>query len=150
MSEKRLEIGIPLDSEGFIEMECDYCKTRFMLHKDVYESEENLNFYCPICGIPNAINTFFVPEVLEKAQQIAVNYALDELEKALNKSIKQINKSRLLKMTIKKQNKKMERELYTPSENYVKCIKQCCGIEVKVKSIDRETGTYCPICGYEE
>ena len=33
-------------------MECDYCKTRFMLHKDVYENEDNLFFFCPICGIP--------------------------------------------------------------------------------------------------
>ena len=36
MSEQFFEIFISLDEDGFIEMECDYCKTRFMLHKVVY------------------------------------------------------------------------------------------------------------------
>ena len=74
MSNISLEISIPLDKDGFMEMECDFCKNRFMLHKDVYESEDNINFFCPICGLPNKTNTFFCPEVLEKAQQKALNY----------------------------------------------------------------------------
>lgn len=45
MSNVSLEISIPLDEDGFIEMECDFCKNRFMLHKDVYESEDNINFF---------------------------------------------------------------------------------------------------------
>lgn len=146
MSEQVFEISIPLDEDRFIEMECDYCKTRFMLHKDVYENEDNLFFFCPICGIPNKTNTFFVPEVLEKAQQMAANYMLDELDKMLSKSMKQINRSGFIKKTERVQ----ERELYTPLDSYVKCRKVCCGIDVKVKNIDKETGTYCPICGCEQ
>ncbi len=150
MDETRLELTIPLDNDGFIEMECDYCKMRFMLYKDVYEDTSNLYFYCPICGIPNSINTFFVPEVIEKAEQKVVNYALDELEKALSNSMKQINKGGILKMSIKETKRIKERELYTPSETYVKCQNQCCNIEVKVKNIDKLTGVYCPVCGYEQ
>lgn len=150
MGDLSLEISIPLDQDGFIEMECDYCKNRFMLHRDVYESEDNINFFCPICGLPNSINTFFVPEVLEKAQQMALNYMLEELDKTLGKSIKQINKSGFIKMSMKKPKKEVEKELYTPSTNYIKCIKKCCSIYVKVKDIDKETGTYCPICGRME
>ena len=52
MGDVSFEISIPLDSDGFIEMECDYCKNRFMLHHQVYESEDNINFFCPICGLP--------------------------------------------------------------------------------------------------
>ena len=75
-----MEISVPLDKDCFIEMECDFCKNRFMLHKDVYEKEDNINFFCPICGLPNKINTFFVPEVLKKVQQKAMNYMLEELD----------------------------------------------------------------------
>ncbi len=147
MSDVSFEIPIPLDKDGFIEMECDYCKNRFMLHKEVYESEENINFFCPICGLPNRINTFFVPEVLEKAQQIAMNYMPDEIDRTLGKSIKQINKNGFIKMSMEKPKKESIKELYTPSEDYVKCTKNCCGIDVKVRNIDKETGTYCPVCG---
>lgn len=44
-----MKISVPLDKDCFIEMECDFCKNRFMLHRDVYESEENISFFCPIC-----------------------------------------------------------------------------------------------------
>lgn len=80
MGEALLEISIPLDKDCFIEMECEFCKNRFMLHQDVYESEDNINFFCSICGLPNKINTFFVPEVLDKAQQMAMNYMLEDID----------------------------------------------------------------------
>ena len=150
MGNKLMKISVPLDKDCFIEMECDFCKNRFMLHQDVYESEDNINFFCPICGLPNKINTFFVPEVLEKAQQMAMNYMLEELERTLGKSIKQINKSGFIKMSMKSPKKEVEKELYTPSVDYIKCAKACCNIDIKVTDIDKETGTYCPICGRME
>ncbi len=57
-----MKISIPLDDDGFIEMECDYCKNRFMLHQSIYADEANLHFFCPVCGLPNSINTFIVPK----------------------------------------------------------------------------------------
>lgn len=147
MSNVTLEISIPLDEDGFIEMECDFCKNRFMLHKNVYESEDNLNFFCPVCGLPNRTNTFFCPEVLEKAQQEAMNYMLDEIDRTLGKTIKGINKSGFIKMTMKKPRKEPERELYAPSDDYETVHRSCCDVDVKVKNIDKEIGIYCPICG---
>ena len=87
MGNTLMEISVPLDKENFIELECDFCKNRFMLHQDVYESDDNINFFCPICGLPNKINTFFVPEVLEKAQQMAMNY-IGQWVSVLKRSIK--------------------------------------------------------------
>lgn len=147
MSSVSLEISIPLDEDGFIEMECDFCKNRFMLHKDVYESEDNIDFFCPICGFPNKINTFFCPEVLEKAQQKALNYMYDEIEHQLGKAMRGINRSGLIKMTMKKPHKEIERELYTASEIYETVRKDCCEVDVKVRNLDKEIGIYCPICG---
>lgn len=147
MGDVSFEVSIPLDSDGFIEMECDYCKNRFMLYYQVYESEDNINFFCPICGLPNRTNTFFVPEVLEKARQVALNYMSDEINRTLGKSLKQFNKNGLVKMTMKMPKREIEKELYAPSEDYVQCEKACCGLKVKVKNIDKETGIYCPVCG---
>ena len=56
MGNTLMEISVPLDKENFIELECDFCKNRFMLHQDVYESDDNINFFCPICGLPNKIS----------------------------------------------------------------------------------------------
>lgn len=140
-------ISIPLDQDGFVELECDYCKTRFMLGREVYEDEKYIDFFCPICGLANSINTFFVPEVLEEAQQIATNIALDELNRALNNSCKQINKNGLIKMSVKTPKKEHVRELYHPINDYEVCSKKCCNLFIKLKAIDKATLSYCPVCG---
>ena len=147
MNDIKINIPVPLDEDGFLEMECDYCKNRFMLPVNVYEDDKNINFFCPICGLANRINTFFVPEVLELAQQKALNYALAELEQEFSKSFKQINKSGFIKMSMKKPHKVPERELYEPTAVYVRCFESCCNLELKVNNFDKETGIYCPVCG---
>ena len=50
MSEKTFEIGIPVDEDGFLEMECDFCKNRFMLHADTFQDESYLHFFCQYVG----------------------------------------------------------------------------------------------------
>ena len=150
MSKVSLEISIPLDEDGFIEMECDFCKNRFMLHKDVYESEDNINFFCPICGLPNKTNTFFCPEVLEKARQKTLDYVHAEIDRQLGKTMREINRSGFMKMTMKKPRKEAEKELYTPTESYETVYRDCCGVDVKVRNLDKEIGIYCPICGGTE
>ena len=84
------------------------------------EKEDNINFFCPICGLPNKINTFFVPEVLKKVQQKAMNYMLEELEQTLGKSIKKINKSGFIKMSMKSSKKEAEKERREIIQNMLK------------------------------
>ena len=47
MSIKTFEINIPVDEDGFLEMECDFCKNRFMISSEVYKNESYLHFFCP-------------------------------------------------------------------------------------------------------
>ena len=144
---KTFHIGIPLDQDGFLEMECDFCKNRFMLYKEVYESEENLHFFCPICGLPNATNMFFCSEVLEKAQQIAANYALEQINAIFDKSFKGLNKSKYITVKTNKVKPKPERELYEPTQVYEMVKMDCCDLYVKTQNFDKEIGIYCPVCG---
>ena len=67
MGNVSLSISIPLDDDGYTEMECDFCKTRFMITGDDYENKDMPFFFCPVCGLPNNLSTFYCPEVLEKA-----------------------------------------------------------------------------------
>ncbi|CDD99524.1 uncharacterized protein BN671_02337 [Roseburia sp. CAG:471] len=96
MGDVSFEVSIPLDSDGFIEMECDYCKNRFMLHYQVYESEDNINFFCPICGLPNRTNGFqLIKYILDGPKQLigicmgytSSNKFSDNIEAFMRKSI---------------------------------------------------------------
>lgn len=142
-----MQISIPLDEDGFIEMECDYCKNRFMLHESVYSDDANLHFFCPVCGLPNDINTFYCPEVLELAQQKVLNYAVDEFQRQLGPAMKKFNKNGFIKMSLTTPKREPEKELYTPVNEYVLFHQDCCGVEVKALELDTQIGIYCPICG---
>ena len=147
MSDISISVSIPLDDDGFIEMECDYCKNRFMLHQSVYSDESNLHFFCPICGLPNDTNTFYCPEVLEALHQKAINYMNNEIQRQLGPSIRKLNKSGLIKMSLKTPKQEPEKELYTPANEYVLFHQHCCGVDVKTLDLDVQIGLYCPICG---
>lgn len=147
MSEKTFEIGIPVDEDGFLEMECDFCKNRFMLHTDTFQDESYLHFFCPVCGLPNGTDTFYCTEVLEKMEQVAMNYMYAELERTLGKSIKKFNKNGFVKMTMDIPKSEPEKELYQPVNEYETIELNCCDSSVKVQYFDKEIGIYCPLCG---
>ncbi len=140
-------IEIPLDDDGFIEMECDYCKNRFMLHQSVYSDEENLHFFCPICGLPNDINTFYCSEVLEAVQRKTMNYINEEIQRKFEPTIKRLNKNRLIKLSLDTPKRIPEKELYRPINEYAIYHQHCCDIDVKTLEFDNQIGIYCPICG---
>ena len=142
-----MNLSIPLDKDGFLAMECDYCKNRFMLHETVYADESNLHFFCPVCGLPNDTNTFYCQEVLEAIHQKAMNYVCSELQRQIGPSIKKLNKSGYIKMTLKVPKQQPEKELYAPVNEFVLKHQSCCKIDVKVLEIDAQIGLYCPICG---
>lgn len=142
-----LQMSIPLDKDGFVEMECDYCKNRFMLHESVYSDDQNLHFFCPICGFPNDINTFHCPEVLELARQKAVNYMNEEIQRQLGPTLKKFNKNGLIKMSLKAPRREPEKELFTPANEYTLYHQDCCDVNVKALELDAQIGIYCPICG---
>jgi len=61
-----------------------------------------------------------------------------EIDRQLGKTMREINRSGFIKMTMKKSPKEIERELYTPSENYETVHKDCCEVDVKVGNLDKE------------
>ena len=142
-----IKISIPTDEDGFIEMECDYCNNRFMLHESVYSDDANLHFFCPICGLPNGIGTFYCQEVLEAVRRKATNMMFGQIQKQLGPTIRKINRGGLFKMSLNVPKQIPEKELYAPVKEYTLSHQDCCGIDVKTMEFDVQIGLYCPICG---
>lgn len=142
-----MKLNIPLDEDGFIEMECDFCKNRFMLHESVFQDESYLHFFCPVCGLPSDTGSFYCEEVIEAAERMAINYAYDEIERTLGRAMREINKSGFLKMKMDRPKREPIKELYKPQNIYRLIHQNCCGVDVKVTGFDAEIGIYCPTCG---
>jgi len=141
------ELSIPLDKDGYIELECDYCKNRFMIKGEEFENGDFVHLFCPICGLPNRLNTFYTPEVLEKSKEIAKQWALNYIKKSLGSSIKNLNRSGFIKMELDVPKANPNIELYEPTQSYIVGRLECCSFEIKVREIDNQIGVYCPRCG---
>ena len=150
MSNTKLSISIPLDNDGFIELECDFCRTRFMITGDDFESIDMPYFFCPICGLPNDLNTFYCPEVIDLAEQMAFEHAMKLIDNTLGKTIKDINKSGFIKMKLKTPKKEPKKELFIPVGHYIPCKTSCCHMQIKIFELNCQIGVYCPICGGTE
>lgn len=83
------------DSEGYVTFECPFCGSEFKLQAGEYQDEEFPfeELFCPYCGLTRNKNDFLSREVIEQAQAMAYNYAIEELNKALGKMAKSINRS---------------------------------------------------------
>ena len=89
----------------------------------------------------------FLSRDLEAVQRKALNYMYCEIVRRFGKTIRDINRSGFVKMEMKIPHREAEKELYVPLENYETIHEVCCDIDVKVKTLDKEIGIYCPICG---
>lgn len=49
MSDTNIEVSLPLDNDGFLSRECQYCKMRFKVNKDDFDGEKFLTkFFVPV------------------------------------------------------------------------------------------------------
>ncbi|MGM9530627.1 hypothetical protein [Intestinibacter sp.] len=62
------DIKIIGDDEGFIILECPYCKSEFKLSADDIQSNGDIYFeiFCPYCGLSKEIKNFYTREIKSK------------------------------------------------------------------------------------
>ncbi len=60
------------DSEGFIILECPYCKSEFKVSADDLQSRGDIYFelFCPYCGLSKEIKYFYTKDIKSKSTRI--------------------------------------------------------------------------------
>ena len=116
-----MEINIPCDEEGFVELQCHLCGEHFKLLVQDINDESNIDIWCPYCGLNEKNNMIF-----------------DSLKK-MEKSIK------------KNKCVKPKEEIISPIKSKIDNLEikhyKCCGTVAKINPLSIETGSYCPLCG---
>lgn len=141
-----MEIEIPIDTEGFVLLQCHLCGEYFKLQADDIEDESNINIWCPYCGLSG--DDFFSEEVLD----IALKKAKNTAEEMIYNAFKELErKSRNNKSFSFKAGKKPTKEVISPIKIKVDKLEtkkyNCCKRQAKITPLAIESGSYCPICG---
>lgn len=106
--------------------------------------------FCPYCGLSKEKTGFYSEDVLEKARELATNYAIEELNKAFGKMARSVNRKKgIIKMTYKPLKKVNVREL---KENDTQEVEfQCgnCNHHTKILYCAGASKIFCPYCGVD-
>ena len=94
MNDISIPVSIPLDPEGFLRRECPNCQQEFKWYVTDDGSAEPVNqYFCPLCGQPAGLDSWWTPAQLEYARGAAapaidefVDQSLDDVFKSLKSS----------------------------------------------------------------
>lgn len=131
------------DENGLVTLQCDRCNSRFKVECAYLNDELEGDIYCPVCGIPENLNTFWPEEVIKEAAQIAMM----EAEEMIQQAFKGLNSKNIKVKTTPI--KTRDRELVFKNKDYDmnNLTLHCCNKEIALMPNDITAGFYCPYCG---
>ena len=142
------EINIPSDDDGYILLQCEHCGTFFKIPAGDMENDALLELYCPGCGLVS--KSYLTKDVIELAQAMAQNYAMDMLYDAF-KDLEKKTKRGIVQFKAGKPPKHEHENLIRSGIEALDITSfRCCKKNVKIKPLLKMTGCYCPFCGVKE
>lgn len=142
------EISIPADDEGYILLQCEHCGTFFKIPADDIKDDRLLEIYCPCCGLTS--NNYFTEDVMDLAQAMVHNFAMDMLYDSLKKLEHTSKKSVVQFKAGKRPTHERENLIRSGIEALEITRFDCCERTAKVKPLLKMTGCYCPFCGVKD
>ena len=128
------EIEVPLDVDGFADLQCPHCSERFRLRPDDYSSDEIPHIFCPSCGLPQDIH--YSNEIMDYAEPIAAA----EVEKSLARELGKFGHTTF--------RSRQTDEPPVPTDATLQDREfSCCGRHAKLNPLTAFVDPYCPYCG---
>ena len=129
-----MEISVPLDADGFADLQCPHCSEHFRLHPDDYSSDEITHIFCPSCGLPQDIH--YSDEIIRYAESVAATRVEKSLARELGKFGQTTFRSR-----------PTEEPPIPIDATLQDFVFACCGRHAKINPSTALSGSYCPYCG---
>ncbi len=145
MGDIQMEISIPTDNDGFVLLQCEWCKEFFKLVPNEMESDEVVEIWCPCCGLRG--NEYFTEEVIELGMKMVKNFAMDTIFSEMKKWERKFNGKGISFKAGKKPHEEDELPIVSVIDNLEIQKYNCCKKEAKIKPLIKMCGSYCPYCG---
>ena len=143
-----MQIEIPADNDGFVLLQCPLCGEYFKITPGDYEDDGVLEIFCPACGL--ASGNYMTEDVLELAQAMAENYAMDLIFNEMKKLERKYSRGAVTFKAGKKPKPEHESPIRATIEGLTKTYFPCCKRHAKIKPMLRISGCCCPFCGVKE
>lgn len=135
------------DIDGFSSFKCSLCSEEFKLKTSEVQEDDVIELFCPNCGIPSPISSYYTADILEHAKTLVKNEAmnmLNEMFKGLEKTARK-NKNLTFKrgkpLPITKPRTLFENDDLEQIEFL------CCNRKAKLSLLSKTIKPFCPYCG---
>jgi uncharacterized Zn-finger protein len=150
MSEVKIPMTLPLDSDGFLRRECPYCKREFKVfpsqkEEDMEESNVIVELFCPYCGQSAGKNSWWTGEQRRYAKEIALKKVLEPELEELGKSLENIGKGSFIKIKMEKPSFKTPK-IHEEADDMKLFDLPCCKERIKLEE-NWKGYVHCIVCG---
>lgn len=145
MTIKTIDVEIPLDEKGFVELECPHCGENFKIKGSDFETLSFGELFCPNCGLKADKEEFFTDEVMEHANDLVKN-EMFELLNGFNRDLEKVFKSsNFIKVKTSSPISKISPKRIIAFDSLMTHEVNCCKKEIKLNTVS--FNSYCPFCG---
>lgn len=140
----KIKFNVPIDDDGYVSLQCPFCREAFKITPSDYEAEENFQLYCPYCGLVSE-EGFHTDEIKEHAFDLAQNHCNELINQFMKNMERQFKGNGFASFEAGKPLPiKKPKTLIEPTDMQEVSLK-CCKKKIKVQY--RVNGAYCPFCG---
>ncbi|ARJ21001.1 hypothetical protein [Bacillus mycoides] len=144
---KNFIISKQSDIEGFSSFKCSLCGEEFKLKTNQVQEDDVIELFCPNCGIPSPIPAYYTTDIIEHAETIVMNEAMDMLND-LFKGFERTSR-RNKNITFKRGKPlpmKQPRALFE-NDDLEQIEFLCCNKKTKLSLLSKTIKPFCPYCG---
>lgn len=145
MSEIKLELSIPSDSDGFVLLQCPLCGEFFKLTAADIEDDTILEISCPNCGLK--AEHYLSDDAIQLAMNMMENSVENIIYDQFKKMERRFSKGSITFSAGKPPKPKPEDPLVARFEVLEKTHYKCCSKDAKINPSTKFEGGYCPFCG---
>lgn len=142
-------MSVPLDSDGYLRRECPTCEQQFKWRPsdDTDPDVEPVDqYFCPLCGVPAGLGSWWTPEQLDHAQAAVMPEAMRAITETLDDAFKSSKHVKFKKSSDTGRDLPTPNVLHEPDDMII--VEPPCHPSEPVKVPEQATGrVHCLICG---
>jgi DNA-directed RNA polymerase subunit RPC12/RpoP len=144
---KNFVISKQSDIEGFSSFNCSLCGEDFKLKTDEEQEDDVLELFCPNCGIPSPLSSYYTADIIEHAETIVMNEAMNMLNDLFKGLERTSRKSKNITFKRGKPLPTKQPRILFENDDLEQIEFLCCTRKAKLSLLSKTIKPFCPYCG---
>lgn len=144
---KNFVISKQSDIEGFSSLKCSLCGEDFKLRTHEVQDDDVIELFCPNCGIPSPVSSYYTADIIEHAETLVMNEATEMLNDLFKDFERSTRKNKNLTFKRGKPLVTKQPRIMFEIDDLEQIEFLCCNRTAKLSLLSKTIKPFCPYCG---